>query len=142
MRSDQDRAGPAGNQQKPAVLPRAHALARTGEMQQRKHGERKLQRQHDLAQREQVGHAAVAADADDENRRQDRQRARDQPPHPGLDPPVHEAFHHHLPGERAGDRAALPAGQQRDGKQRAGGRGAQQRRQRQIRDANPVAVGD
>ena len=34
----------------------------------------------------------------------------------GANPPVHEAFHDHLPGQRAGDRAALPAGQQGDGK--------------------------
>ena len=65
-----ERAAPAGDQQKPAVLPCAHAFAGAGEVQQRKHGERKLQREHDLAQREQVVHAAVAAQADDEDRRE------------------------------------------------------------------------
>ena len=139
---DQDSAAaPAGDQQEPASFPLAHPLAGAGELQQRKHGKRQLQRQHHLAEGQQVVHAAVAAQADDEDRRQNGQRAGDQPPHPGRDPPVHEAFHHHLPGQRAGDGAALPAGQQRHGEQRAGGGGAQQRRQRQIGDADPVAVG-
>ena len=102
----------------------------------------KLQREHDLAEREQVVDAAVAADADDEDGGKDGQRAGDEPADPGLDAPVHEAFHHDLAGERAGDGAALAAGQQRDGEQSAGGGGAQQRRERQVGDANPVAVGD
>ena len=66
--------------------------------------------------------------------------AGDQPPQPGRDAPVHEAFHDHLAGERAGDGAALAAGEQGDGEQRAGRGGAQQRRERQVGDANPVAV--
>ncbi len=72
-------------------------------------------REHDLAEREQVGDAAVAAQSDDEDRGQNGERARDEPAHPGLDAPVHEAFHHDLPGERTGDGAALAAGQQGDG---------------------------
>ena len=56
--------------QEPAVPPLAHALARAGEVQQREHGEGKLQRQHHLAEGQQVGDAAVAAHADDEDRRQ------------------------------------------------------------------------
>ena len=98
-------------------------------------------REHDLAQSQQVGDAAVAAQADDDDRRQDRQRSRDQPAHPGLDAPVHEAFHHDLAGQRAGDGAALAAGKQGDGEQRAGGGGAQQRRQGEIGDADPIAIG-
>ena len=58
----------------------------------------------------------------------------------GLDPPVHEPFHHDLAGQRAGDRAALAAGQQGHREQRAGRGRAQQRRQRQIGDADPVGV--
>ena len=116
-------------------------LRGTGEVQQGKHGERKLQRQHDLAEGQQFGDAAVAAEADDEDGGQDGERARDEAAHPGPDAPVHEAFHHDLAGERAGDGAALAAGQQGDGEQRAGGGGAQQRGQGQVGDANPVAVG-
>ena len=110
-------------------------------MQERKHGERQLQRQHHLAEGQQIGDAAVAAQANNENRRQNGQRASDEPPHPRFDPPVHEAFHHHLPGQRAGDGAALAAGQQSHRKQRARSSRPQQRRQRQIRDPNPIAVG-
>ena len=68
---DQDRA--ASNpaiKQKPADASIPHLLLRTGEVQQRKHRERQLQREHDLAERQQVVNAAVAADADDENRRE------------------------------------------------------------------------
>ena len=97
--------------------------------------------QHHLTQDQQIGDAAFASQADDEDRRQYGQGAGDQPPHPGLDSPMHEAFHHDLPGQGAGDGAALSAGEQRDGKQRARNRGPQQRRQGQVRHSNPIAVG-
>ena len=85
--------------------------------------------------------AAFAANADDKDRRQDRERAGNQSPNPGREPPVHEAFHHDLAGERAGDRAALTAGQEGNGEQDARRGGAQERSERQIRDANPIGVG-
>ena len=82
----------------------------------------------------------VAAEADDKNSGKDRQQAGDQPANPRTDSPVHEAFHHHLAGKGAGDGAALSAGKQRDGKEGAGGRNAQQRGKRQVGDPNPVGV--
>ena len=54
---------------------------------------------------------------------------------------LREAFHHDLPGHGAGDGAALAAGQQRHGKEGAGGGSPQQWCQGQVGDANPVAVG-
>ena len=78
-------------------------------MQQRKHGEWELQRQHYLAEREQIIHAGITAHADYYNRGNNRQRPRDEPAQPGLNAPVHKAFHDHLPGQRAGDGAALTA---------------------------------
>ncbi len=134
------RAQPAGNQQEPAVGPAAHALTRRREVEQREHGKRQLQAQDDLAQVDQIGDAAAPANADDHDGGQHGERAGDHAPQPRPHAPVHEAFHHHLPGQRAGDRAALAAGQQRHGEQRAGRRRAQQRSQRQVRDADPVAV--
>src|SRR5690348_17045868 len=117
---DQDSARPARNHQKPSISPRPHSLLRTGEMQQRKHGKWKLQCQHHLAERQQIGHSAISTQSDDNDRRQNRQCARDQPPHPRLYPPVHESFHHHLTRKRSGDRAALPARQQRHREQCTG----------------------
>ncbi len=138
---DQDSTCPSGGEQEAAVLPIAHALCGTGEVQQGEHGEGKLQGEDDLAERQQVGDAAVAAHADDKDGGQDGQSPRDEPAHPGFDSPVHEAFHHDLSGESAGDGAALAAGQQGDGKERAGGGGAQERSEGQVGDANPVAGG-
>ena len=45
---------------------------------------------------------------------------------------VDEPFHHHLAGQRAGDRRVLPAGQQSDGKQRARPGRAHQRAQQLV----------
>ena len=59
QRGDQDGASPAGDEEEPAVAPFAHALRRTGEVQERKHGQRKLQRQHHLAQVQQVRHVQL-----------------------------------------------------------------------------------
>ena len=98
------------------------------------------QGEHDLAEREQFRHAAVAASADDHDCRQDGQHSSNNAAYPRRDPPVHEAFHHHLSGERAGDRRRLSAGQEGHRKQDASGRSAQQRGQRNIRDANPIAI--
>ena len=89
-------------------------------MQQGKHGKGKLQREHYLAQREQIGDAAVAAQSDDQDRRQNSESAGDKPSHPRLDPPVHEPFHYYLAGERPRNRAALAGSQKRDREQRAG----------------------
>ncbi len=54
---------------------------------------------------------------------------------------MHEAFHHDLTGERTGDCAALAAREERNGKQRAAERGAEQRRECEVRHTDPVAVG-
>src|SRR2546425_1088203 len=110
-------------------------------MQEGEHRERELQGQHDLAEGQEIGHAAIAAQTDDEDRGEDGQCAGDQPPHPGLNPPMHEPFHHHLPGERPGNGTTLAAGQERHGEQRACDARAQQRREGQVRDANPITVG-
>ena len=48
-------------------------------MQEREHGERKLQCQHDLAERQQVRDTAIPAHADDEDSRQNRQSAGNEP---------------------------------------------------------------
>ena len=88
-------------------------------MQQRKHGEGELQREHHLTEGEQIGHAALSSQPNDQNGRQDRQRAGDKPPHPRFDSPMHEAFHHDLAGECPRNGAALAACEQRHGKQRA-----------------------
>jgi hypothetical protein len=119
---DQNSTGPTCDQQKPAIFPISHSLPGTGELQQWKHGERKLQRQNDLTERQQVSHTAVASHSDDQHGRQDGQRPGDEPPYPRHYAPVHKAFHDHLAGKGAGDRAALPACQQRHRKQRAGER--------------------
>ncbi len=108
---DQNSTGPTCGEEKPTVLPIAHTLLRTGEVQEREHGEGKLQGENDLAEREQVGDAAVASESDDEYGRQNGQSARNKPPHPGLQAPMHEAFHDDLAGEGAGDGAALSARQ-------------------------------
>src|SRR4030081_3621191 len=67
-RADQDSTAPTSNQQEPTVLPSPHSLARTCEVQQREHRKRKLQRQHHLAQSQQIGNAAVAPQSDDNDR--------------------------------------------------------------------------
>src|SRR5580704_12625339 len=110
-RRNQDRAGPSGGEQKPSILPPPHPLPRTGELQQRKHGKRQLQRQDYLTQRQKISDAAITTQADDKHCREDRQHSCDQAANPGLNAPVHEAFHHHLAGEGAGDGAALAARQ-------------------------------
>ena len=134
-------AAPAQNQQEPAVGPLAHPPARGGEVQQREQRQRQYEAENHLAEVDQVGDAARAADADNPDRRHDGEHAGDHPPDPRAEAPAHEAFHHDLPGQRAGDGAALAAGQQRHGEERAGQGRPQQRRQRQVRDADPVAVG-
>ena len=68
----------------------------------------KLHRQHYLAQREQIVHAVVAAQPMTMTAGRIAS-AGDQPPHPWPNAPVHEAFHHHLSGERPCDGAALSA---------------------------------
>src|SRR5258705_11828722 len=70
---DQHSTRPTADQQKPTVLPRPHALARTREVEKWKHGEWKLQGQYHLAQCQQVGNATLASQSNDENRRQDRE---------------------------------------------------------------------
>src|ERR1700733_3292691 len=139
--SDQNSTGPAGGQKEVAVAPVTHPLMGTGEMKQGEHGERKLQREHDLAERKQIGDAAVAAQADDDDCRQDRQRARDEPSHPRLDAPVHEAFHHDLACERSGDGAALSGGEESYGEESAGNGCTQQRGKCEISDADPITIG-
>ena len=84
---DEQAGTPAHNQQKPAVGEAAHPLSRTGEVQQRKQGQRQLERQDHLTEHQQVGHAAVAAQADDEHGRDDGQKPGEQSPQPRLDPP-------------------------------------------------------
>ena len=54
---------------------------------------------------------------------------------------MHEAFHDHLPGERARDSAALTARKERHGEERARGGGSQKWCERQVSNANPVAFG-
>ena len=66
-------------------------------------------------------------------------QARDQAAQPGADVNVDEAFHDDLPGQRPGERRLLPGSQQRDGKQRAGKRDAEDRRQQLV---GVVDVGD
>ena len=117
--SDQDSTGPAGGEQEEAVFPLAHTSLGAGEMQQREHGEGELQCQHHLAQREQFGDTVVAAQTNDQDRGENGEGARDQPAHPGLDPPVHEAFHHYLTGEGSGDGAALTRSQKSYGEESA-----------------------
>ena len=53
---------------------------------------------------------------------------------------MHEPFHDNLAGESAGDGAALTARQKCDGEQNACRHRAQERGQREIGDANPIAV--
>src|SRR5580704_8316655 len=55
---DQNSTGPTCDQQNPAIFPVPHSFSGAGELQQGKHGERKLQRQHHLTERQQVGHTA------------------------------------------------------------------------------------
>ena len=107
-------------------------------MQKRKHRERQLQRQHNLAQGQKISDATVAPQSDDQNGGKDGEASGNETPHPGPDSPMHEAFHHHLPGQCARDRAALPAGEQRHRKQGARQRSPKQRRERQVSDANPI----
>ena len=78
------------------------------------------------------------ADANKDSRGDDGQRTGDEPPQPRLDPPVHEAFHHHLAGHGADNGGALPAGQQCDGEKHARGRGTHQRCQRQVGRLDPI----
>src|SRR5207248_1046556 len=116
---DQDSTRPTRSQQEAAILPSSHSLFGTGELQQGKHCEWKLQGKDNLAESKQIGNATVATQADDENCGKNGQRTGDKASHPGLDPPMHEAFHHDLPGQRPSDCAALPTGQKSHGKQRA-----------------------
>src|SRR5487761_1908635 len=69
---DQDSTGPTRNEQEPAKPPDPHAFPRACEMQKRKHGEGKLQGQHALTEGEQIGHAALSSQADNQYGRQDR----------------------------------------------------------------------
>ena len=110
-------------------------------MQERKHGEGQLQSEHDLAERQQIGHAAFPVKSDDQYRRRNRQRSRDQSPHPGPNAPVHEALHDDLSCQGSRDGAALSRRQQSNGKKRARKRGSQQRGQGQVSYPDPIAVG-
>ena len=103
----------------------AHLGAIAGELNQRNHGEWQLKTQHHLTEDEQRSDFGFAGDADDQNRRNDRDRASDQAAHPGLEANVQKAFHDDLPGERAGERGVLSGSQERAGKERAGEAGAQ-----------------
>src|SRR5215472_7518003 len=95
---DQNSARPPRSHQEPAILPRAHTLFRTGELQKRKHGKRKLQRKYYLTEGEQICDTGVTMQANDEYGGNDGEAARNQTPNPRLDTPVHEAFHHDLAG--------------------------------------------
>ena len=107
----------------------------------RKHCERKLERQHDLAQCQEIGDAAVAAKSDHQDRGKNGEQAGDHPAQPGLDAPVHEAFHNDLAGEGSGDGAALSGGEKRDREHGAGDGRPEQRRESQVGNADPIAVG-
>src|SRR5580700_10742996 len=76
---------PPEDQQEPADFPLAHSFTRTGEMEQGKHRQRKLQGENDLAQIEQIVDAAVSTHADDEDGGDDRQRPRDHAAQPRGD---------------------------------------------------------
>ena len=110
-------------------------------MQQRKHGKRELKGQDHLAERQQVIHAAVTTNTDNQYRREDRYDARNHAPKPRIDSPVHEPFHHNLPGKGTGDGAALTAGKKSHRKQDASRRRAHQWCKGQIRNADPIRVG-
>src|SRR5581483_2887414 len=133
-------AAPTGQQEEAAGAPEAHAFARAGEMQEREHGEGELKREHDLAEGEEVVDAAIAAQADDQDGRYDGECAGEQAAQPGGELPVHEAFHDHLSGERAGDGAALATGEEGNGEEDASGGGAEQGSERQEGNANPIGV--
>ncbi len=117
-----------------------HSLAGTGEVQQGKHGERKLQRQHHLAESQQVGDTAVAAQADDQHRRQNRQvrvisRRTQGWMRQRMKPSITTC-----PASVPVMVLLWPLASKRDRKQCAGERRAQQRRQGQISHPNPVAI--
>src|ERR1700734_1128887 len=80
---NQHRTCPPGNQQKRSILPPPHSPAGIRKLQQRKHRQRQLQRQHHLTQRQQIIHASIAAKSDDQNRGQNRQQSRYHSPRPG-----------------------------------------------------------
>src|SRR4051812_41544243 len=107
-------------------------------MEEGEHRERKLQREDDLAEGEEVVDAAVAADADDEDGGEDGEEARDQPAYPWGKAPVHEAFHGDLAGEGAGDGAALAASEQGYGEECAGDSCANEGGKGEVSDLDPV----
>lgn len=74
---DGDDAAPAEEEQEPAVAPGAHDFAGAGEMEEGEHGEGEYEAEDDLAQVYEVGDAAAAADADDENGGDDGEEAGD-----------------------------------------------------------------
>jgi len=93
-----------GQRLQPAgVYKLAHHLAVAGKQNQRDDGKAELQRENYLAQNEQLLRALLTGEGDDEDRRDDGQRARDQPPQPRGDLQVDEAFHDNLSGEGSAD---------------------------------------
>ncbi len=109
-------------------------------MEHGEHGEGELEGEDDLAEGEEVGDAAVAAEADDEDGGEDGEGTGDEATEPGGDAPVHEAFHDDLSGEGAGDGGALPAGEEGDGEEGAGGGDTEEGGEGEVGHADPVGV--
>ena len=118
---DHEAGGPARHQQKASDAALPHALARACEEQERHHRKRKLDRKDDLADVKEVGDAPVSPDPNQDDRGRDRAQPGDQAPQPRGDPPVHESLHHFRPREGPRDRAALPACEEGDREEKAGG---------------------
>ena len=110
----------------------AHLAPVAREHHQRKHRERQLQAQDDLAEDEQRAGAALAVERHRDQRGDDGDQPRDQPAQPRTQADVEEPFHDDLPGQRAGQRRVLAGEQQRDREQRARELRAEQRRQQQV----------
>ena len=90
---------------------------RGSELHQRHNGEGELQRQDDLAQDQQLSRLALAIPERHEHRRNDGDEPRGQPPQPGGQPYVDEAFHDDLPGHGGGHGRVEAAGEERDGEE-------------------------
>jgi hypothetical protein len=78
------------------------------DVDQREHGQGQGGGQDHLRQNEELVDQGVAADGHGDDGGGDGEQARDEAAVQGLDFPRHEAFHDHLAGEGAGERAVLP----------------------------------
>lgn len=111
---------PGDDERRARVCKFAHAAAVAGELDKRNDGERKLKAENHLAKDEEHAEFGFAKDANDEDRGENGDTARNKATQPGLEADLEKAFHDDLACECARKRGVLAGGKQSAGKESAG----------------------